>query len=188
MNNSRLKQLSCKKKSPLDSKDHKIDQISIMSFCYVSNQCDIENITGPQYCFNAHLDSFNETVALPLSLFNGKKEGDIITLFLKPNVLEPVTIIYGSIFEQGLYNASCSIYDYNWIPLNQLGHHKLAQRYIAYHGHVDYAKSIHRSARYYWITYEPFLFIDCINIGCNDMNHLLKLLYLDLFEDNIIDL
>ena len=166
--------------------------IGSLSMGYMSDEYAVSNVKGSQYCFNSNISTFTRFIKLPISLFNGKKEGDEVTLYFKPNyydakefmiivTCEQLKSAYKIPFEQALYHLSYNINGgilLHWSTL-----------YLAYHGHVDYAKSVNLSAKYYWKTYQPILFINYIHMGCNDINYLLKNVYIDLFikeKPNII--
>ena len=54
--------------------------IRVLPFmCYVTDQYKVKNITGPQYCFTSGISGFDQII-LPVSLFNGKYEGDLVSL------------------------------------------------------------------------------------------------------------
>lgn len=153
--------------------------------CYVTDSYQYKNITGPQYCCRARISSFDNPFVLPVSIFNGKREGDTLTLYIPKGELvvkcEQALIYCGDIFEQVLYHSSPCFYYNSTNALN-----RLAQLYLGYKSHVDYAKSVNLPPKYYRLTYEPLLLINYMNIGCIDVNNLLKLFYIHVFDEKMI--
>ena len=157
--------------------------------CYLTNfdkeYYNISNFTGYQFCLKVKIPIFDQDKLLPVSLFNGKREGDKVTLHYHMRNRNPFTVIaicsqldsshqHLGPFEQALYKAS---YEIEWIPKTN----RLLLSLMVYNSHMDYAKSLNFPIKLYLKTYEPILLIDYIKIGCHDINGLIKLIYYDLF-------
>lgn len=120
----------------------------------VTDRYDCTNLTGPQFCLNAEFSCFDRTKVLadfggsliPISLFNGKKVGDKVSLLIGINQYNVTCCrsLYDADFEVMLYRLSTGLYHYNYnSPLK-----RSIQLYMAYKAHVDYAKSIDKRPRY----------------------------------------
>ena len=159
--------------------------------CYVSKNYCVTNVNGYQLCFSGAIlcGVLRRTGTFPISLFNGKKEKDYVTLYYE-NKGEKFTFnvnccqsggrVFGfskdsflGPFEEALYITSYSIIYKSLVNAKQ--------RLIAYNTHVHYAKSLKLPIKLQFKSYEPILLINYINLNCIDINGLIKLIYYDLF-------
>ena len=164
--------------------------IPLPSFCVVSDHYQIKNVSGNPLCVSVFIESIIQKQVypilpakgeslIPVSVFNGKKEGNDVNLFydLGGHIFTLVLTCrqlhykynYLASFEQALYSAT-----YN------TNHFNLFQKMVNYYGHVNYAKSLNLPIRLRWVNY--FLLINDIKLGCHDINGLLKLLYYQLIQ------
>lgn len=157
--------------------------------CYIADfdnqNYNIKNFTGYQFCVRVHFAVYGQSNTLPLSLFNGKREGDQVIIHYSKQ-RDPFSVVatcnqigspLGHLgpFEQALYKASYKLDAKNLTTLQIL---------VAYHSHINYAKSLNFPIKLYLKTYEPLLLIDYIAINCTDIHGLLKNLYYLLFIKN----
>lgn len=157
--------------------------IYIDGSCLVSNKYLITDFTGYQYCVNCTVIQYNQTYLsglFPVILFNGKKEGDQIKLneelIVTCSQIKSAYKSFGA-FEQALYLLSYKIE----IVLYQ---NTIYYSLLAYHAHVEQAKSLNLPIKLKCKSYEPILLIDYIHLNCGDINNVLKKLYYELFIDN----
>ena len=156
--------------------------IPLPSFCVVSDHYQIKNVSGNQLCVSVSIESIIQKQVyniIPVSVFNGKKEGDDVKLYYNLES-HPFTLVltcrqlhykynYLASFEQALYSATYNNHHFN-----------LFQKIVNYYGHVDYAKSLNLPIRLRWVNY--FLLIHHIRIGCDDINYFIKKLYYQLIQ------
>lgn len=157
-------------------------KINVVSNYLVSKDYSITNVTDNQFCFSGQLyiGLTHANGIFPISIFNGKREGDTVELYYGHNGVKSVYVVtcqqlgsdyqYLGRFEEALYKVSYHIY-----------HTSIKDNLIKYNTHVHYAKSLNLPIKLNFKSYELILLLDYINLGCNDINHVLKLLYYDLF-------
>lgn len=172
----------------------------IPTFIHVCNETiyKIKNVTGYQSCFQGIINLKNRidhSVILgndfPISLFNGKKEGDLVnlqydyidydfltgqnkhfkfTMLVTCKQLDSHLARLGT-FEQALYDRSYRIDYYCNINYN-----KNLQDIIAYRTHDEYAKSINKDIKLK-LNMKTLMLIDYISIDNQDVLNLIKPLY-----------
>lgn len=155
--------------------------------CYICENYSMTNCTGYQYCFRGIIANYNAYwgFSFPISLFNGKREGDSVELNYHNGYSYTIKVTCAQLkyrnsafglFEEALYHLSYKDRFNRFPNINTT-----LQRLISYNTHVHYAKSLNLPVKLHYTTYEPILLIDYIHFNCIDINNLLKVFYYELF-------